>query len=398
MLPFFGQEFSFEDLFSNHKELHSVAKDSSHQVQIIYTQINRDKTNRPSFISYRYQVDDDLYFYPASTVKMPVAFLALQRLNELGIDRDTPLRIGADRFVQTAVRTDTSALSDKPRVAHYIKKIFLVSDNDAYNRLFELLGQNYINSQLHARGFQNSFIKHRLVGGYDGDENQWINPLWFYNKDSVLYERKGIKSTYTFPERNYSRIKRGKGYWNGEEVIQSPFDFSAKNAISLQDLHDQLKAVMFPGFLTHHQPFQLTEKDYAFLYEWMSKLPRNSDSPVYDQPDNYVKNILYGDEEEDFTIPDHIKIFNKPGWAYGFMTDVAYVVDLENGVEFLLAIQLLVNENDIFNDGEYEYEQVGAEFMGKFGKAIYEHELSRYRQYQPNFKSLMTYETDNSPN
>ncbi|MDX2412494.1 MAG: hypothetical protein QNK16_09530 [Woeseiaceae bacterium] len=36
-------------------------------------------------------------------------------------------------------------------------------------------------------------------------------------------------------------------------------------------------------------------------------------------------------------IPDNIRIFNKPGEACGFKTDCAYIVDYENGVEFLLA-------------------------------------------------------------
>jgi len=30
-------------------------------------------------------------------------------------------------------------------------------------------------------------------------------------------------------------------------------------------------------------------------------------------------------------------VFNKPGWTYGFLTDVAYVVDFKNKVEFMLS-------------------------------------------------------------
>jgi hypothetical protein len=39
-------------------------------VQIIYTQINRDKNNKPSLVDYYYNVNPEKYFYPASTVKM----------------------------------------------------------------------------------------------------------------------------------------------------------------------------------------------------------------------------------------------------------------------------------------------------------------------------------------
>src|SRR6266853_5181236 len=37
-------------------------------VQVIYTQINRDKNNVPSFKDYYFNVDASKYFYPASTV------------------------------------------------------------------------------------------------------------------------------------------------------------------------------------------------------------------------------------------------------------------------------------------------------------------------------------------
>ena len=41
-----------------------------YRVQILYTQIDRDADNRPTFRSYAYRLDPDEYFYPASTVKL----------------------------------------------------------------------------------------------------------------------------------------------------------------------------------------------------------------------------------------------------------------------------------------------------------------------------------------
>src|SRR5258708_28032007 len=58
-------------------------------VQVIYTQINRDKNNVPSFKDYYFNVDASKYFYPASTVKLPIALLALQKLNDLKDSRFT---------------------------------------------------------------------------------------------------------------------------------------------------------------------------------------------------------------------------------------------------------------------------------------------------------------------
>ena len=52
-------------------------------VQIVFTRIDRKANNEPVFTNYYYNHNPNAYFYPASTVKMPVAFLALQKLNEL---------------------------------------------------------------------------------------------------------------------------------------------------------------------------------------------------------------------------------------------------------------------------------------------------------------------------
>lgn len=62
--------------------------------QLIYTQINRDKNNKPSFKHYYLNVDRNQYFNPASTVKMPIAFLALEKLNKLnkqGVNKYTTM-------------------------------------------------------------------------------------------------------------------------------------------------------------------------------------------------------------------------------------------------------------------------------------------------------------------
>ena len=60
-----------------------IDKRKNYEVQIIYTQINRDQNNKPSFKTFEYNVDTSRYFYPASTVKFPMALLALEKLNTL---------------------------------------------------------------------------------------------------------------------------------------------------------------------------------------------------------------------------------------------------------------------------------------------------------------------------
>src|ERR1700730_69041 len=125
-------------------------------VQIIYTQIDRNKNNQPIFTNYYFNVDSRKYYYPASTVKLPTALLALERLNQLGslgVKRNSSMVTEAAFSKQTAVYNDPTTPDGRPNIEHYIKKILLVSDNDAFNRLYELLGQEYINAELHKKGY-----------------------------------------------------------------------------------------------------------------------------------------------------------------------------------------------------------------------------------------------------
>ena len=105
-------------------------------------------------------------------------------------------------------------------------------------------------------------------------------------------------------------------------------------------------------------------------------LPKESECPSYDTKeyyDGYVKFFMYGDTKE--TIPDNIKIYSKSGLAYGYLTDNAYIVDEKNNIEFFLSATIHVNENGIYNDDNYEYDEIGLPFLAELGRIIYQHEL-----------------------
>ena len=73
-------------------------------------------------------------------------------------------------------------------MGHYIKKLFVVSDNDAYNRLYEFCGQAYLNEQLNDKGFNDLHLVHRLSAPqFDRLANQKTNPVLFYNEEKPLY-------------------------------------------------------------------------------------------------------------------------------------------------------------------------------------------------------------------
>lgn len=359
-----------------------------YEIQVIYTQINRDKNNHPSFKSHYLGVDPKRYYYPASSIKMPAAIVALEKLNQLkirGLDSNTPMKNGAVTPPQVPVIIDTSAANFLPSIGHYVRKIFLTSDNDAYNRLYEFLGQAYFNETLWDKGYQDLRLISRLSAPrFNPDNNRYTNPVSFYHFDTLLYYQGEVFSEAKV-NLQLSQEIRGVGYMDDKgDIINEPFDFRQKNFISLQNLHDILQAVLFPEAVSPERRFELSEADYKLLYQAMYEYPSESDYPKYDKPDNYVKFWLFGDSTEN--IPDHIRIFNKVGWAYGFLTDVAYIVDFENEVEFMLAGVIHVNDNQIYNDGVYEYEKIGLPFFAELGEMIYEYELNRKRDFAPDLK------------
>jgi len=360
-------------------------------IQVIYTEINRSKKGKVKFTDHYFNLDSGRYFYPASTVKLPVAILALQRLNELkiaGLDKNTTMITGAGNGQQTEVNNDPSAPDGRPTIAHYIKKILLVSDNDAFNRLYEFLGQEYINNSLHKMGYTSVQIIHRLDISLSEEENRHTNPIKFIDTSGkVIYEKAAEKSRLVYAQRD---TKLGKGFYRGGQLVNEPFDFSKKNRFTLAELHGILKSVMFPDAVPANRRFNLTKEDYTFLHRYMSMMPGESKSPVYetaDYWDNYVRFLYYGSEKG--KADPAIRIFNKAGDAYGFLIDGAYIADLENNVEFLLSAVIHCNSDEIYNDDKYEYESVGLPFLKNLGRVICQYERTRVRKNKPVLSSLV---------
>jgi hypothetical protein len=355
-----------------------------YRVQVIYTQIDRDADNRPSFTSFKFRANADEYFYPASTVKLPTALMALEKLNALdGVDRDTVMITGVSADSQIPAMTDPSSPTGLPSVGHYIRKILLVSDNDAFNRLYEFLGQEYLNETMHAKGYRDTRILHRLEVALSIDENRLTNPLRFEDATGIVYEQGPQYSSKTYVGE--LPIMLGKAEVVGAELLRRAKDFSEKNAFPLQDLHDVIQALMFPDAIDQFRRFDLTDDDYRFVYSNMSSYPGDSGISEYDDPelypDGYVKFLMFGGDAN--RIPDNLRIFNKVGDAYGFLTDAAYIIDLENNIEFILAATIYTNANGTFNDDNYEYDEIGLPFLRDLGQAVYEVELNRERPHVP---------------
>lgn len=361
------------------------------KIQIIYSKIDRNKDNEASFKDYFYHSDPNAYFYPASTVKLPVALLALEKLNMLhrsDISSSTTMITEKNYGAQTEVLNDPTTDDGRPTVENYVKKIFLVSDNDAMNRLYEFVGQQNINESLHAKGYPETQIIHRLNIALSEDENRHTNPIYFLDPlGNKLLQQSSQYNKMPYIQRN---DKMGKGYLSEGKLVETPLDFSKKNRINLYSLHTILKSVVFPESFSGKQRFNIADKDLNLVRRYLSEYPTQSDFPAYPAPEfypAYCKFLLYG-ADKSATIHPNIRIFNKVGDAYGFLLDVAYIADFKNNIEFMLSAVIYCNADGILNDDKYEYETVGLPFLKKLGLSIYAYELSRKRKFLPDFKKI----------
>ena len=365
------------------------------KIQIIYTQIDRQANNQPVFRTYYFNVDSADYFYPASTVKLPVAMLALQKLHELrlpGLDRNSSMVSESAWSGQTAVYNDPTTPDGRPTIAQYVKKILLVSDNDAFNRLYEFLGQGYINESLHKMGYTDAEILHRLDIFLTPDENRHTNPIKFLDPaGKLLY---GQPMQYNEAKYSQRSDSLGSGYFSGGQPVQHAMNFSGKNRLSLDDLTGVLKSILFPAAVTAKQRFNLTPEDYRFVRQYMSQFPRETLYPTYDTAsygDAFVKFLLYGGQKK--TLPKTLRIFNKVGDAYGCLTDVAYMADFDKKIEFMLSARIYCNSDGYLGDDKYDYQDIGFPFMQHLGEIIYDYELNRPRPRKPDLNEFkMTYD------
>ncbi len=376
----------YGDAFNN------VMRDpAKYRVQIVYTQINRDAKNRPRFTSYGFRLNPKEYFYPASTVKFPACLLALEKINALKInelDKFTPMLTDSCEGIPNypPQYSDETAAEKVPSIAHYIKKILVVSDNDAFNRLYELVNQQPFNDALYQKGYKNLRIVHRLSIPMSREQNRTSNPIHFVSKGREVYNQKILRGSKLY--QSDTTIAVGKGYMRGETLVNEPFDFTAKNYFALEEQQKMLRAVLFPDNVPASQRFNLTKDDYKFLYQYMSQSPLETTFPPYAKDtamyDSYCKFLMFGDKKT--PMPKNIRIFNKVGDAYGFLIDNAYIVDFQTGVEFMLSATIYCNNDGIFNDDKYDYDNIGFPFMGSLGRLIYDYELTRLRPQMPDFQ------------
>jgi len=324
---------------------------------------------------------------------MPLAFLAMEKLNQLSsprknepgvpaLNRDTRIMFDSSYSRQVAMRKDASAPGEISTIGHLVKRAFLISENDPYNRFYQFMGQGPTNQILQTKGYSSVRITRQFMGFTD-EQNRHTNAVHFYNSNGqeIYAQEPGYnRDSFLFP----APILIGNAHINRQEqLVQGPFDFTRHNSISLSDMQKMLQAVVFPNSLPKQNRFDISEQDRLFLLQYLSQYPSETNYPKYDTSVFYDSYVKFFFQDSTHQMPPGVRVFNKVGWAYGFLTDVSYVVDTINRVDYFLSATLYVNSDGVVNDSKYDEETVGFPFLRELGRLVYNYELTRKRPYRP---------------
>ena len=312
----------------------------NHEIQIIVSVINENKKVN----DYKFNLKSDNYYYPASTVKLPVSVFALEKINEYPlINIDTPYKIEDDTTYHS-IRKD-------------INEIMVMSSNESFNRLFEFLGQDYINHKLKKKGMIKSKIFHRLESVNAGKLE--TKKLTFFVNDSTIKFNRSLNKKIKPLEIN--RLKKGIGYVNEYgNIINTPMDFSEKNYIPLEELHNLTKLIFL-----RNTNLIMTESQISFLIKSMNLSPNEIGYDKNEYADTYSNLLVNGDVRKPI---DKVKIYNKIGFAYGYVSETAFIETEKSSI--IISITMKVNDNQIYNDNKYEYDNIAFPFFAEFGREI----------------------------
>ena len=339
-------------LASDHPYIRRVMENAvQHDVRVIFTEISRGSDGSIRFTDYSHGVDDSDYFYPASTVKLPVALLALEKLEALEeVDRYSRYTVGDSRL-------GSSLTND-------LRQILVVSDDAAYNRLFEFLGKDDINRRLEEKGIK-ARISHRLS---IPESDLLPTRIVRFSRDVSAPLQIGPIENSPIEVLPLQDLFKGNAHMGNGQLIREPFDFSTKNYLPLSSLHSIMKRLVFPQAFTESERFNLTEEHRNLVLEAMRTVPRDAGYDEASYPDARLKYLMVGDSSD--RLPGDIAITNKVGLAYGTLTDTAYIVDHEKQREFLISATVHVNANGVFNDNVYEYDEIGKPFLAELGRQL----------------------------
>lgn len=344
---------------------------AKYRLQIVVTELVARDEGPPRLVTHGYRTDAEFTF-AASAIKTFASVAALrrlQRLDEPGVGLKTPIALCQGKREPCDQTEDKSNLDGEViTLGHELRKMHLISNNRAFNRLYDFVGHRELNEDMVGLGFESLRIRHRMGQQYTLGK---VSPRMEFLRGGELYVVERRRSDLDLEPTELPGVRVGVAYYGRDkERFDEPRDFSLKNYVSTEDLHRLQLAIVLPGHPAVPD-LGLSDAHQAALLAAMTENPEASENPKFTRKrlnGRRYKLMSVGIERK---IPlEQIRYVNKPGKAYGFHVENAYVEHVPSGRAFFVTASLYVNDNDVINDDHYEYDKISRPFFKDLGELL----------------------------
>lgn len=340
-----------------------AASPERYRLQVLVGTVDETSSGEATVHQAGYRVDAE-YIYPASAIKTILSVASLSEARRRGGGMKTALGL-CDASRCRAIRDRSNRGRGELTVGHAIRKIQLVSDNDAFGQLFDFVGQARLNESLWELGLSSVRLHHRM--GRRPDELGDPPAIGLVLDGERGREHRAIP----LPPTPAARLDVGRAHVDEHgRSWEAPMSFADKNYVSLRDLQRLNIGLVLPE-ARGAVDVGLADEDREELVRATTEHPNDSDNPRYPGPRFGVdahKPLLVGVRR---VMPEErVRHVGKAGRAYGFHLVNAYVEDRASGRGIFVTAAIYVNPNGVVNDNRYSYDGTTAPFMADLGERL----------------------------
>lgn len=344
-----------------------LAAAEEHRLQIVVTEVGR-ADGEPTLTTHGYRAGVE-YYYPASAIKTFASVAALRELAALKVDRETPVALckGSSQKCRT-IRDKSNAQGEKITLGHEIRKMQIVSDNGAFNRLYDFVGHAAMNASLVPLGFASLRIGHRLSTRETAEQHRHTPAMELRPPGRDVIKIAERTSELVPPSHGVPRTLVGAAVKVDGKIVEGAKEFEGRNGALLCDMQRLTIGLVLPE---RGPDLGLSPADREFLLETMERDPKASTNPVFKSA---------GETEERFKpmLPGIVKVVprgrvryvNKAGKAFGFHVENAYIEDTASGRGFFVAATVYANKDGVLDDDRYDYADVTEPFFAHLGEVL----------------------------
>ncbi|MCC6526118.1 MAG: serine hydrolase [Polyangiaceae bacterium] len=349
------------------------------RLQILVTVV---EPGAATWVTHGYRADAE-YFYPASAVKVFLAVAALRALDERAgrpiapgtrIRRCRSKRPGCEPPDPDVDDEDSkkgegeSKPGDDPDAPKKHKKLYVgeelaklltFSDNESYNRFWDVVGHRELNERMAALGFPAVRFHHRM--DTPAERSKQTLRVLLSPPRGKGFEVRARDSDLVLAPTPAPELSIGTAYLDGRRRVDAPMSFAAKNYAPLADLQRIERALLFPE-RPDSAPLGLDPSEHKLLVDAMTAhLPGSARMNDHHPLAPGVLEVVPA---------ERVRYVGKAGRAYGFLLDNAFVEDRTSHRGFFVTATVYANPDGVMNDDDYAYDELARPILKAVGAAI----------------------------